>query len=99
MRSGGENRLQQQGLDSQKHYSRLSTRRHYRTFVDIHLRQPGFNWRLSWNERRIRTVKSVNLCYLSTLVVSSEKGDFIWVSGRNERQTKRKVDPIPCFEG
>ena len=40
----------------------------------------------------IQTVKSVNLCYLSTLVVSSEEGDFIWVSwtGIREAELRRE---------
>ena len=76
---GKKRDLQQQDLDSQKHYNKLSKRLRYRTFVGIRLR--WVSRQLFSNEREIQTIKSVNLCYLSALVVSSEEGDFIWVSG------------------
>ena len=71
--------IQQRDLDSRKHYNKLSKRLRYHTFADIRLR--WVSRQLSWSEWEIWTIKSVDLCYLPTLVVSSEKGDFVRVPG------------------
>jgi hypothetical protein len=71
--------LQPQDSGSQRHYNKPSILLHCRIFVGIRL-SGGFSRTRDGVDGITRTIKSVNLSYLSTFVVSAEKGDLFRIS-------------------